>query len=350
MQLQHQMKIFENAEIELKDRDDTIKKLRSELDEKNKVISNYTVRIDDIQEELTVKITEIQYKTNELRQKDIELKTKVMELEELRKLLAETQNLYESEQRKVEKHKAAILQRNNKIVELESYAEKQKAKVMSLEARLESTQNEVKRKTDELQTLSSPVRRQKSTITDVDSFLVQSAANAAEFSYKKTTSSMTSPKCQSPSGSSLNSPNKSKLKSSQADDDRAVVLYHNSSEKNKTSDVNIDVLKNSLSKSKKHIMKLEQDQIRACKLIQSMLDTRRDHFKKIDELQSQIREKDNEIVKLQESVGKLRTTVTQDKVVLHSKIPDLSSSNFSRDTEVLSKSSIKNKFGRHYLK
>lgn len=306
-----------------------------------------------MQETLALRSVELQTKQTELDQKDSKIRDHLVDLEHLRKLYQETRNLYESEQRKVEKQKAAVSNRNNRIVELESSLEKYRSKIMSLEAKLEAAETEVKTKADELQSIKSPMRKQKSTITDVDSFLVPSQNVASELAVKKTPVMSPSKTFVNTSLTSLKStPKSTKNRSSLVDDERALVLYEKNPEKFNQSDDTLDLIKEELIKSKKHVTKLEQDQLRACKIIQTMLDNRRDQSKQIEELQSKLHNKDKEISELMEkmkleSSGDMRSTAKEDKCMsIQTKISEMNltatTSPPSPDSQVKSKVKPKN--------
>lgn len=336
-------KKYESMEDEVKQKDLELEYLKSDLETIKMSLQSYTSNLKKLQEELDKKQSELNTKDQDLKRKDADLTSQNTEIEKLNKLLHETRDLYETEYHKVEKHKEAVYQRNNKIVELETSSEKLKERVMYLEAMLEQSQTEVKR-TDELQTIRSPVRRQKSTITDVDSFLVPSPSPNSEGIYKKTPVGSPNKTPKSIGNLSISS-SKSRGKGSLMDDERALVLYQKTEDKLTDNKKKLELLEHNLDKSKRQITKLEKDQVRACKIIQSMIDTRKEHLKQIGDMELKLQMKDKEITDLKEHVNKTHLSKENSSRSIQSKISELNltvSTNPPKDSEVQTKRKIKN--------
>ncbi|KAK9753048.1 Centrosomin N-terminal motif 1 [Popillia japonica] len=259
-----------SLESELKRKDETYKKLGSELEERNKIIENFHVRISALEEDIAERQREVEYLKKDLDEKSNQIQELQSETEEFHKIASETRALYEAERRKGERHKTSIMHRNAKIVELENVLEKTRAKVMNLETRLEAAHNEVKM-------------------------------------HGKTTDADLSPKKES----SLSKLKKSPSASSSEQLLALTPTGHNNTSGNttgtpstETPNKTVDQLQYDISKSKKHIAKLEQDQLKACRIIQSMLDKQKKNEGKIKDLQGLLVRKDSQIEELSERLDK----------------------------------------------
>lgn len=286
-----------SLESELKRKDETYKKLGSELEERNKIIENFHVRISALEEDIAERQREVEYLKKDLDEKSNQIQELQSETEEFHKIASETRALYEAERRKGERHKTSIMHRNAKIVELENVLEKTRAKVMNLETRLEAAHNEVKSKKIETQAPQRILRKSRSPNTNVDSFLVHGKTTDADLSPKKE--------------SSLSKLKKSPSASSSEQLLALTPTGHNNTSGNttgtpstETPNKTVDQLQYDISKSKKHIAKLEQDQLKACRIIQSMLDKQKKNEGKIKDLQGLLVRKDSQIEELSERLDK----------------------------------------------
>ncbi|GJQ69842.1 putative centrosomin N-terminal motif 1 [Trypoxylus dichotomus] len=260
-----------SLEAELKRKDETFKKLAVELEERNKIVENFHVRISALEEDIAERQREVDYLKKDLENKTLQVQELQSETEEFHKIASETRTLYESEKRKGERHKTSIMHRNAKIVELENVLEKTRAKVMNLEARLEAAHNEVKMHGKTADAELSPKK---------ESSLSQLKKSASTSSSERLF--VLSPAGQNNSNTSSNT---------------------TGSPSSESTNKSIDQLQNDVNKSRKHITKLEQDQLKACRIIQSMLDKQKKNEGKIKELQGLLSRKDTQIEELSERLS-----------------------------------------------
>lgn len=155
-----------NLEDELKQREEKIRTLVQDLEEEGNKASSLNLRIRGLEEELTRRNNEIEYKIREVKQRDGCIQEQTFEIEEMRRMLGEEQMMCEKEQKQVEILKSTVMARNNTIAELETRLEKARTVIRKMESKLETTTNEVKRYHDEIETLK---RRTKGSNNDSDS-------------------------------------------------------------------------------------------------------------------------------------------------------------------------------------
>lgn len=292
----------QHAEEDIKEKDEKLKNLISELEEKGKQLSNYNLRIQVLEDELTNKKGELAYISKELKAKDTDLLNKQTELNFKTQCLTDMENELASEKLKAEKHKGYMIQRCTKILELENYTDKQTAEIISLRTKLESIQREGKKKSDKLQSMSSPLRKPIPPNTDVDSFLVRSPTNISALSPPR----KTSPKLNLPSPKS---PKISQI--SQTDPKQTSSLEP----------------------------KFEFNEMKACSIIQSLMGERKKQMNDLQTLHVQLQSKEKEINKLKKLLKSIedvpskspRTNSTRNKLA-ELKLP--TTLNPTADTEV----------------
>lgn len=296
----------QHAEQEIKEKDEKLKNLISELEEKGKTLSNYNLRIQALDDELTDKKGELAYISKELKTKDGDLLMRQAELKHASKCLADTENVLSLERHKAEKQKTHMIQRNTKILELETCVERQASEIISLQTRLESAEREVKKTNDKLHSVSSTLRRPIPPNTDVDSFLVRSPTNVSALSPPRKTSpklNVSSPKFQSKSSSN-------------------------------------DSKKTEQSSSMEP--KFEFNEMKACSIIQSLMGERKKQLNDLQTLHVQLQSKEKEISKLKKLLKSIedvpskspKTNLTRNRIA-ELKLP--TTLNPTADTEVPNK-------------
>lgn len=299
---------------ELNQKDQEINQLYNELHEISSKYANSNQRMRTLEVELERCNGEIQKQSEEIEVRDREMESMASEIEALRNSLTDTQDLYRKETKKVEKFKTAVMLCNNKMVDLEKLSELQKTKIRNLEVKLDTVQNEVKKKTEELDSIKSPTRRKKTPNTDVDSFSVPNATSVSKKgspkpntlnSSKSTVSSSSSP---SPSkshaleaGENINSQNLDELRSE------------------------IKKYKEDLAEKQEKILKLKSEQFKACQIIKTMISTRGDSEKEVKALKQHIEKLQNEIAELKTSMKEKDSDGAQlhSTKSLHAKISEM---------------------------
>lgn len=318
-------------------RDDKLKKLTRELQEKTNLLTQYNKRIEEFESELIARDNECTSKLKDIKIKDDIINDKVAEIIDLKQFLKDTQDLYDIDREKIEKYKNSLQQRNNKIMELEDIVEKQKTKILNLEGRLETAQNEVKRKNDELLTKTkSPIRSNTQQKSDVASFLVPSTSNVTKVSPKmvSTKSILSNSSSSSPLTTPTFSPSSSPLTSSprKNSSSKTTTTFHETNDK-------------------ELITKLKLSEKKALKIIHEMLTIRKTRDHEIKNLHEKMRQKDDELQRLRD------TLKNYDKLLKDNNITKLSSNNKplnsfannnkSAENEVLYKDSSKTRIKKH---
>lgn len=264
-------------------------------------ISDYNTLITELNTELANKELQLMCKTKDLKIKEDCLSDKNIQIDNLKKQLTDTQSTYEAEKEKIDKCKNSLNKRNSKIMELEGTIETQKAKILNLETRLDTAQNEVKRKNDQ-----SPLRRLTPQNSDVNSFLVPGASNVAKVSPKMATAKVLTA-CSGSSNSSQNS---------------SASSIHNNN--NQEIDNFSDVCSNDSHKTlEEQITKLRRSEQKACKIIQSLINSRKMHDQEITILQNELKGKDGELKQLRNMFKNYETSPSNNNGTGKNKIHDV---------------------------
>ncbi|XP_017769842.1 PREDICTED: centrosomin isoform X2 [Nicrophorus vespilloides] len=280
----------EELQVALTEKTEKLEQAMAELEEKSQSLAEVSSKLETVEQELLVKKDEVNYYEGELSMKANDLEEAQERLSEMEVLYEDTKAQREHEAKRNEKNKIAVSNRNNKISELEGTVERYKQKVLSLEAKLESAQNEVKSKKD-FGSPRPPTARTTPDHSDPASFPVRSAATTPEHS-PKSVSRVNSSGIFRPHRTT---PNSSMQMSGNEDGDVSM--------DNTDHSFCVDDLQNELLLSRGHAKKLEQDQLKACRIIQTMIEKRKKSQKEIEELQRNVKERDE---KIEELSGKLQ--------------------------------------------
>lgn len=274
---------------ELNRKDVEINHLYNELHELSSKYANSNQRMRTLEAELDRCNNDIQKQSNEIELRDREMESMTNEIEALRNSLTDAQDLYRKETKKVEKFKTAVMMCNNKMVDLEKTGEAQKMKIRNLEIKLESVQNEVKQRNEELDSVKSPTRRKKTPNTDTDSFSVPNAANVSKKS--------------SPKPNTLNSSNSAVSSTSSSPTLHALEAGENVRPDVDQFKKQVKKYKEDLAEKQEKILKLKSEQFKACQIIKTMISTRGEGEKEMAALKRHIEELQSEMAKLKAKDG-----------------------------------------------
>ncbi|XP_065164402.1 centrosomin isoform X2 [Atheta coriaria] len=276
---------IEELQNSLSEREDKLREALCKLDEQCRSMSEVQTKLTSLELELRNKQCDVDSLKRKLDQTTSENKDLHLSIDELKRLHTEGTSLYETECKRNERNRAAISNRNAKITELEHAIEKYKTQVGNLELKLETAVNEVKSKRDVI--AASPKSSTPKALlqfTDGSSISVRSSPPHAEYS----------PAPKSLRLQPSKSPNfKSKSNSvASADDDADNVDNAPLLDEVHYQNLGAQELCAELVKYKNHVAKLEQDQLKACRIIQTMLETRKKNGKEIDDLQRSLQKRD----------------------------------------------------------
>nr|XP_022914365.1 interaptin isoform X2 [Onthophagus taurus] len=316
-----------SVEEELKEKENALKKQQVDIEERNKIVSNYRVRVSKLEDDLIEKKNDIDFIAKELKEKCLLVQDLKHDNEDLQKLLNENQANLTLERRKIEKHKLSVYERNKRIIELEDEVKQLTKKLTIMQAQFEvAVKTEVQRKND-------GARKPQSPLTDANKFAVvepakgnANTASGDEHVYSNPRSPSLSQLKLSPRSSSPNF-ERHRVQSKSPSHAPAECSSNYAVTTPDLKQHSLDQLQQAIGNYQKQISKLEQDQLKACKLIQFMCETRKKNTREIDELKSIITKKDFEIDQLSE---KVRKTPFKDLSMVESLSTHLLSPNHSK--------------------
>ncbi|KAF5275590.1 hypothetical protein FQA39_LY06702 [Lamprigera yunnana] len=271
---------YKSSERKLIGKDHEITVLSTELEQSNNKLMEFNKRVNTLENILTEKNTQLEMALKKSTSKDSEIQEHKINFENIHKIYEDIMDERNKLEKKVEKYKWQCCISEKKNEELASYIDTLKREIHGLEYRLATTMGDVKRVT-----ITETMR--------ITPKVVESPSKSIPF--KVTPSRYSSKLPHSPSTSPCKS-NDDNLFCDVTDGS----LPRNIKINKKQNECSPDT--NDVPLTHDEIIELKKNHFKACKIIKTMIQKKKDYVEQIDRLQKSVTEKGDEIKNLRRRV------------------------------------------------
>lgn len=289
-------------EYEVKEKDDKLDNLSSDMIENDLKISEFTKRIEELEKELYSKSIEIDNIKADALQKDNLLEDLQLQLNSMKKLYEVTLEQKDRTDKKIQKYKTLLEQSENKISELTAYNDALKSKNKNYEMRLN---DENIKKTSRIESISSTDQNNQSNNVDNTSFSVRNSSAVSDKTPKSSPLKNVSQVNRSSKSNRPTSPSvlKSPTRLSNISSSNSNETGENIPQKIKS----FSDIPSEKQFTPDELLELKKDHYKACKLIKVLIQAKKESREDMKKLQTKINERENEIGFLKNKVTELET-------------------------------------------
>lgn len=267
-------------------KDQTIKNLHQEIENANEKIVGFSSQMKEFQHKLEASHQDNQCLSHKLQAENKRFEDVMCQITDIRKKYSMARSELEKEQKKSER--AKILS-DMKISELEDENQKQKFKIRDLQAKLDAALVEI-RKNQNLAVSKSLVQKTNISNTDLNSISVSNATTSPGTSQKDSLHVQIS----SPNKTPL-SPSSSSSKKSDTSDLEELLQGVGDNPCNDKILSYFQKLKKEISSQNQKIIKLKSEQMKACEIIKTMMESRNKANDEIAKLKEHVKELEHEL-------------------------------------------------------